>query len=176
MDLTFQVPVQYCSLQHPTFTTRHIHTWASCPLCPSHFILSGAISNCPPLFPSSLLDTFDLEGSSSSVISFCLFILFVGVLQARILEWVDISFSSGPHFVRTLHYDPSVLGGPIWHGSWLHWVMQAPLPWQGCDPEGSSKYIHKKIYYSNHFWMYSFSTIIMIPLKNFILQKWNYTH
>ena len=25
------------------------------------------------------------------------------------LEWFAIPFSSGPHFVRTLHYDPSVL-------------------------------------------------------------------
>ena len=30
-----------------------------------------------------------------------------GVLQARSLEWVAISFSSGPHFVWTLHYVPS---------------------------------------------------------------------
>ena len=40
-----------------------------------------------------------------------------GVLKAKILKWFAISFSSGPHFVRTLHYDPSVLGGPTWHGS-----------------------------------------------------------
>ena len=35
-----------------------------------------------------------------------------GILQARILKWVAIPFSSGPCFVRTLHHDPSVLGGP----------------------------------------------------------------
>ena len=28
-----------------------------------------------------------------------------------------IPFSSGPHFVRTLHHDPSILGGPTW--AWL---------------------------------------------------------
>ena len=27
------------------------------------------------------------------------------------------TFSSEAHFVRTLHHDPSVLGGPTWHGS-----------------------------------------------------------
>ena len=37
-----------------------------------------------------------------------------GVLKARILKWFAIPFSSGPHFVGTLHHDPSVLGGP--HG------------------------------------------------------------
>ena len=34
----------------------------------------------------------------------------------RILKWFAIPFSSGPHFVRTLHQDPSVLGGPTQHG------------------------------------------------------------
>ena len=39
-----------------------------------------------------------------------------GVLKARILKWFAIPFSSGPHFVRTLHQDPSVLRGPTQHG------------------------------------------------------------
>ena len=29
------------------------------------------------------------------------------MLKTRILEWFAIPFSSGPHFVRTLHHDPS---------------------------------------------------------------------
>ena len=40
-----------------TFTTGCIHNWLSFPLWPSCFILSGAIINCPLLFPSSLLGT-----------------------------------------------------------------------------------------------------------------------
>ena len=40
-----------------------------------------------------------------------------GVLQVRILEWIAIHSSRGPHFVRTLHCDLSVLGGPARHGS-----------------------------------------------------------
>ena len=40
-----------------------------------------------------------------------------GVLKARILKWFAIPFSSGPCFVRTLHHDPTILGGPKWHGS-----------------------------------------------------------
>ena len=51
-----------------------------------------------------------------------------GVLKARMLKWFAIPFSSGPRFVRTLHYDPSILGGPTWHGSQFHWVRQ------GCGP------------------------------------------
>ena len=57
------------------------------------------------------------EGSSSGVISFCLSHTAYGVLQARILEWFAIFFSSGLCFVRTLHYDPSVLSGHAQHGS-----------------------------------------------------------
>ena len=51
-----------------------------------------------------------------------------GVLKTRILKWFAISFSSGPHFVRTLHHDPSILGGATQHGSQFHWVRQ------GCGP------------------------------------------
>ena len=38
--------------------------------------------------------------------------LFIGVLKARILKWLAIPFSSGPHSVIPLHYDPSILGDP----------------------------------------------------------------
>ena len=40
-----------------------------------------------------------------------------GVLKASIPKWFAIPFSSGPCFVRTLHHDPSVLGGPSWYSS-----------------------------------------------------------
>ena len=49
-------------------------------------------------------------------------------LKARILKWFALPFSSGPRFVRSLHHDPSVLGGPTRHGSEFHWVRQ------GCGP------------------------------------------
>ena len=91
MDLTFQVLMQYCSL-HFTFTTRHIHNWESLPLGPSHFILSGAISNCPLLFPSSILDIFWHVGSSPAVISFFLFILSMGFSQQE--YWNALPFPS----------------------------------------------------------------------------------
>ena len=40
--------------------------------------------------------------------------------QARILEWVAIYFSHEPDFVKTLHYNQSILHGPEWHGSEFH--------------------------------------------------------
>ena len=39
-----------------------------------------------------------------------------GVLKARILKWFVIPFSSGPHSIRPLHHDLSVLGGLTWNG------------------------------------------------------------
>ena len=50
-----------------------------------------------------------------------------GVLKARILKWLAIPFSSGPHSVRPLHHDPPVLGCPVGM-AWFHWVRQ------GCGP------------------------------------------
>ena len=40
-----------------------------------------------------------------------------GVLKARILKWLAIPFSSGPHSVRPLYHDPAIFGRP--HKAWL---------------------------------------------------------
>ena len=59
----------------------------------------------------------DLGSSSFSVIIFLPFHTVHGVLKARILKWFAIPFSSGPHFVRTPHNDPTIFGASTWHGS-----------------------------------------------------------
>ena len=110
-----------------TFTTRHIHNWVSFLLWPRCFILSEAIRNCPLLFPSSIVDTFWL------IVQCHIFLYFHTVHGVSQQEYCfAIPSSSGPHFVRTLHYDPSVLGAL--HGMAIAWVTQAPSPGQGCDP------------------------------------------
>ena len=78
MDLTFQFPRQYCSLQHQTWLTSPDTSTVRCHF---RFILSGVVSNHPLLFPSSILYTFWPWGLSSGVISFCFFLLFMGFLQ-----------------------------------------------------------------------------------------------
>ena len=77
MDLTFQVPMQYCSLQASDLAsiTSHIHSWVLFLLRLHPFILSGVIS---PLISSGILAPTDLGSSSFSILSFCLFILFMG--------------------------------------------------------------------------------------------------
>jgi len=114
-----------------TFTTRRIHSWASFLLWPRHFILTGAITNFPPAFPSSIADTSWPGGLIFRCHIFLPFHTLSGVLQTRILKWVAISFSSDPCLVRTLHYYLPVFCGHAGHGSQLHWVIQAPSSWQG---------------------------------------------
>ena len=112
IELTFQIPMQYCSLQHQAL------------LSPTDTSFSSYFSTLPqyqighlPAWVTHLL-----------VLSFCLFILFMGFSRQE--HWNGLPFPSPvePHFVRTLHHDPSILDGPAQHGSELHWVTQ------GCDP------------------------------------------
>ena len=101
MDLTFQVPMQYCSLQHQTLlpspvtsTTGHCFCFRSV----SSFFLELFLHSSPVAYWAPT----DLEISSFSVISFLPFHTVHGVLKARILKWFAIPFSSGPRFVRSL--------------------------------------------------------------------------
>ena len=100
-----------------TFITSHIHKCVLILLWLCLFILSEVIS---PLISSSILGTYQPGSSSFKVIYFLNSHPFHGVLKARILKSFAIPFSSGPRFVRTLHFDASVLDGPIWHGSQFH--------------------------------------------------------
>ena len=98
-------------------TPRHIHSWVSLPLWLSRFILSGAASSCLLLFPSSILDTSDLEGSSSCVVSFCLIMPFMRS-HSQNTGGFAIPSSSGPHYSAPLrgsgcsqdpaHWQPAV--------------------------------------------------------------------
>ena len=102
MDLTLQVPMQYCSLQHwMYFHHQVLPQLLMFPFCPSCCILSGAVSYCPLLFPSSILNTFLLGELIFQCPVFLPFHTVHGVFQARILDWVAISSSSGPWFVVT---------------------------------------------------------------------------
>ena len=105
--------------------TSHIHNWVLFLLWLRPFILSGVSS---PLISSSIMGTYRPREFIFQCSIFLLFHTVHGILKARILKWFAIPFSSGPHFVRLLHHDPSVLGGPTWHGlvslSWTRlWSM-----------------------------------------------------
>ena len=127
MDLTFQLSMQYCSLQHRTLLPTPVTSTAGhlFLLWLHLFVLSGVIS---PLFSSSILCN---SWPGEFIFQCHIFLPFHtvhGVLRGRILKWFAIPFSSGPHFFITLYHDPPIMGGPTGHGSSFHWVRQ------GCDP------------------------------------------
>ena len=115
MDLIFQVPMQYCSLQHWTLLLSPVTSTSGVLflLWLHPFILSGVIS---PLISCSILGTYQPGELLFQYPISWPFHTVHGVLKARILKWFTIPFSSGQHSVRPLHRDPPILGGPIWHG------------------------------------------------------------
>ena len=104
-----------------TSITSHIHNWVLFLLWLCLFVLSGVSS---PLISSSILGTYPPGEFIFQCPIFLPFHTVHGVLKARILKWFAIPFTSGPGFVRTLHHDPFILGGPTQHGSQFHWVRQ----------------------------------------------------
>ena len=127
MYLTFQVPMQYCSLQHWPLLPSPV------PSPPGHCFHFGSISllflELFLPFSSSILGTY-LPGKFIFPCHIFLPLHIVrGVLKARIQEWFVIPFSSEPCFVRCLHHDPSILGASTKHGSWFQWVRQSCGPY-----------------------------------------------
>ena len=119
-DLTFQVPMHYCSLAlNFAFTIRHIHNSTLFLLWPSLFILSEAMSL---LSPNIILDTYQPGGLIFWCHIFLPFHTVQGILEARRLKWLAIPFSSGLCFVRTLHHDLSSLGSLTWLIAWLNYT------------------------------------------------------
>ena len=118
MDLTFQVPMQYCSLQHRTLLLSPVTSTAGYCFCfgsiPSFFL---------ELFlywsPVAYWAPTDLGSSSFSILSFCLFILFMGFSRQE--YWSGLPFPSPvDHIVSDLSTMPTHLGWP--HRSWLSFI------------------------------------------------------
>ena len=100
--------------------TSHIHNWALFFLWLSLFILSGIIA---PFFSVAHWAPTDLGSSSFSVISFYLFILFMGFSRQE--YWSGFPFPSPVDYVLS---ELSTMTHPSWvalHGmSQFHWVRQ----------------------------------------------------
>ena len=129
MDLTFQVPMQYCSLQHWTLLLSPHTSTTGCCFC------SGSITS---FFLELFLHWSPVSYWAPTNLFQCPIILpfhtVHGVLKARILKWFAVPFSSGPHSVRPLHHDSPILGGPTGHvlvslsstrlwSMWLDWLV-----------------------------------------------------
>ena len=118
MDLTFQVPIQYCCLQHRTLLLSPVTSAAGYCFCfgsiPSFFL---------ELFhhwsPVAYWAPTDLGSSSLSILSFCLFILFIGFSRQE--YWSDLPF---PFPVDHILSDLSTMTRPSWVAprAWLSFI------------------------------------------------------
>ena len=91
MDLTFQVPMQYCSLQHWTFLSSHVTSSTGCCFCfgsISSFFLELFLHWSPVAYWAPT----DLGSSSFRILSFCLFILLMGISRQE--HWSGLPFPS----------------------------------------------------------------------------------
>ena len=108
MDLTFQVPMQYCSLQHWTLLLSPVTSTTGCCFCfgsiPSFFL---------KLFlhwsPVAYWAPTNLGSSSFSVLSFCLFILYMGFSRQE--YWHGLPFPSPVDHVLS---ELSIMPCPSW--------------------------------------------------------------
>ena len=108
MGLTFQVPMQYCSLQHQTLlaspvtstTGRYFHFGSVSSFFLELFLQSSPVAYWAPP---------NLGSSSFSIISFCLFILFIGF--SRQAYWSGLPFPSSVDHILSEH---STMIHPSW--------------------------------------------------------------
>ena len=90
MDLTFQVPMQYCFLQHWILLPLLVTSTPGCCFCfgsISSFFLELFFHSSPVAFWAPT----DLGSSSFSVLSFCLFILFMEFSRQKYLSGLPLS-------------------------------------------------------------------------------------
>ena len=120
MDLTLQVPLQYCSLQHwnllPSLVTS---TAGNC------FCFASVSSFFLELFlhwsPVAYWACTDLGSSSFRVLSFCLFILFTG-FSSKTTEVVCHSLLQWTTFCQNCPPWPFCLGWP--YMAWLIYIVR----------------------------------------------------
>ena len=108
MDLTFQVPMHYCSLQHWTLLLSPVTSTTECCFCfdsISSFFLELFL-HCSPI---AYWAPIDLGSSSFSVLYFCLFISFMGFSRQE--YWSGLTFPSPVGHVLS---ELSTMTSPSW--------------------------------------------------------------
>ena len=131
MHLTFQVPMQYCSLQHRilflspvTSTTGYCFCFGSIP----SFFLELFLHWSPVAFWAPN----DLGSSSFGILSFCLFILFTGFSRQE--YWSGLPFSSPvDHILSAVHEASSNNRFAFLHLFFLGMVLHHCLLYSGTN-------------------------------------------
>ena len=146
VNLTFQIPMQYCSLQHRTLLPSPVTSTIGCCLC------FGSISSFSlELFlfwsPVAYGAPTDLGSSSFSVLSFCLSVLFMGFSRQE--YWSGLPFPSPvDHMVESQNSPPwhiclwwpytpwlivSLSLTRLW-SMWLDWLVSCDCCFQSVCP------------------------------------------
>ena len=118
MDLTFQVPMQYCSLQHQTLLLSPVTSRTGYCFC-FDSILSFFLELFLHWSPIAYWAPTDLGSSSFSVLSFYLFILFMGFSRQE--YWSGLPFPSPVDHILS---DVSTMTRPSWVAprAWLSFI------------------------------------------------------
>ena len=112
MDLTFQVPMQYCSLQHRTLLLSPVTPTTGYCFCFGS-ILSFFLELFLHWYPVAYCAPTDLGSISFSILSFCLFILFMGFSRQE--YWSGLPFPSPVDHILS---DFSTMTRPSWVAPW----------------------------------------------------------
>ena len=115
LDQTFQVPMQYCSLQHRTLLPSPVKSTTECCFCfgsVSSFFLELFLHWSPVAYWAVTTRAVPLSVSYLLAFSYS-----SRGSEGRNTDGVCHSLLQWPTFVRTLHHDLSVFGGPTQHGS-----------------------------------------------------------
>jgi len=116
-----------------TFTTRTIYNWLSFPLWPSCFILSGAVSNCPPLwpgahFPGQYLFAFsycpwNFSGKNTGVV--CHFLLqWIMFCQNTSLGLISLGWPWRAWLIVLLSYTSPLATKRLWSMKGIMWITK----------------------------------------------------
>ena len=154
MDLTFHVPLQYCSLQHRTLLLSPVTSTTGYCFCfgsmPSFFL---------ELFlhwsPVAYWAPTDLGSSSFSILWFCLF----HTVHSSQKYWSGLPLPSAMDHVLS---DLSTMTRPSWVApqgiAWFHWVRQ------GCGPS--------VIRLTNFLWLWFHCVCPLMPFCNTYHLSW----
>ena len=144
MDLTFQVPMQCCYLQHQILLPSPVTSTAGCCFCfgyVSSFFLELFLHWSPVAYWAAT----DLGSSSFCVLSFCLFILFIGFSRQE--YWSGFPFPSTVNHILSELSTMSHLSYVAPHGMahsfieldklwsvWLDWLVFCDCGFQSVWP------------------------------------------
>ena len=158
MGLTFQIPKQYCFLQHQTYFHHQSHLQLGVIFAWLHlFILFGVIS---PLFSSSILDTYHPGEFILQCPVFLPFHIFYTVLHICCFQFLSVKFQPPNHLIIIFFVSLTSVFSPLGN--------RIPSFSDICpESDHFSSYLHPSTVNSKNYhllWMMAFLSVLIFPL------------